>query len=293
MPKAEIMRILFGLLLMTVLAAACDNVVPTVTPERALSGPTLEASPTVLPFLPSAEPTMWVNQGQNDPTAAALPSGGDLPPLVIGTSDPGSAFQSIQVTSEDGTQLRGDLYPNLEGQRVPGVLMLAPGRAAWLDLPLRLQARGITVLSMDLRSEAAPDDLAAGDFRASLVALSEAGTVDPGRIAVIGAETGADLALAGCAANLLCDALVMISPLNREVSLGAIPAYNPRPLFLLAGDGDALFTVADALRGTASGPLRFEAVSGATRGTALLLAQPALTDAVIAWLEEQLANAAA
>ena len=148
MPKAEIMRILFGLLI-TVLAAACDNVVPTVTPERALSGPTLEASPTVLPFLPSAEPTMWVNQGQNDPTAAALPSGGDLPPLVIGTSDPGSAFQSIQVTSEDGTQLRGDLYPNLEGQRVPGVLRLAPGRAAWLDLPLRWQAPDFPLKAAD------------------------------------------------------------------------------------------------------------------------------------------------
>jgi hypothetical protein len=38
-------------------AAACDNIAPTLTPTRPISAPTLQASPTVLPFMPSDEPT--------------------------------------------------------------------------------------------------------------------------------------------------------------------------------------------------------------------------------------------
>lgn len=280
------MRLLIFLCL--ILIAACDNVAPTPTPTRALSAPTLEASPVLRPLAQEHEPTQFLSAGQNDPTAAALPRDSELPPLPVGTLVPGESRQPINVTAPDGSILTGDLYPTAPDARVPGILMLAPDRSAWLDLPLRLQAEGYTVLSMNAR-EVGNSTAATGDFSAMIEALSEVSSVDPGRIAVIGAESGADEALAGCAAQLLCDILVLFSPLDSALASDAILRYNPRPLFITAAQDDANFIVADRLRGSAQGTIGFEPIEGQGRGASLLQAQPALADSVIAWLQEQFA----
>ena len=87
--------------------------------------------------------------------------------------------------------------------------MLAADSADWLDLPLRLQNKGYTVLAMPLRPDVSGETVL-GDFEAMLQALAQVS--DPGHLAVIGAETGADMALAGCAVDPLCDALVLLTP---------------------------------------------------------------------------------
>lgn len=263
-------------------ACAAFEPPPTPTPTRALSGPTLEASPVVRGVVPTLPAVEYI--GQNDPTAAAMPSGGDLPPLIVGASADGSGAQAVQIAMGDGALIDGDLYPALSGERVPGILLLAPDRAAWLDLPLRLQAVGFTALTMDVR-----DVTNLGDFSVMLRSLSDAGTVDPASLAVVGAESGADLALSGCANDLLCDAVVLLTPTDPTALASAIQRYNPRPLFVAAGRDDAPgIATAGALAEAAFGAVQFEQVDGALRGAFLVQGSSTLGAAVIDWLEAQL-----
>ncbi len=264
--------------------AACDNVAPTLTPTRPLSGPTLESSPTVLPLLPAHEPTQFLYQGQDDPTAASLPRFAELPPLNSGTSEPGASHHTITVTAADGTQLPGDLYPNPGTSSQPGILLLAADNSAWLDFPLRLQAANYAILVMTPRATDGATTL--GDFEAMLRALGQVS--DPGHLAVIGAETGADMGLIGCAQEMLCDALVVLTPTDQVAAQAMIPRYNPRPLFVAAAKGDSGYGLAQFLRGAAQGDTGYADQSGSARGAALLQADSSLSDQIITWLGKQL-----
>lgn len=281
------MRQLFAVLCL-IAFAACDNIAPTLTPTRPISAPTLQASPTVLPFVPSDEPTQLLYVGQNDPTAAALPRDSELPPLLSGTLAPGESRQPIQVTAPDGTQLTGDLYVSPTQDLSPGILMLNADNEAWLDLPLRLQRRGYTVLVMPLRPGSTANSASMlGDFESMIRALAE--IADPGHLAVVGAEMGADIGLAGCAVEPLCDALVLLTPTSLDIAQNTIVRYNPRPIYLAVGQSDsANFGVVEYLRGSARGETGYDAVAGQAGGAALLQTDPPLTDRLIEWLGTQL-----
>jgi hypothetical protein len=251
--------------------------------------PPTPALPTPI-VLPTPLPTALRNPGQNDLTAASLPSGGALPPLPLAIPAAGAGGQAVQIVTGDGTLLIGDLYPDPGGRRVPAALLLALNRADWLDLPLRLQAAGYTALAVDLRagvSADAPPPL--GDFTAVMDALIEVATVDPGRVAVIGGGVGADAALAGCASDPRCDALALFG-VTPAVSTVALLQYAPRPLFLAQGSDAPGFLAAGQLRASARGPLRYEEVASMADGPALLQRQPALIDALIDWLRTALAS---
>ena len=271
------------------LFAACDNVAPTPTPTREMSAPTLQSSPTVLPFLQEQESTQLSFVGQNDPTAAALPRDSELPPLPLGTLAPGETRQPIEVTAPDGVQLSGDLYASPLGPTSPGILMLVTGEnAAWIDFPLRLQQQGYSVLAMPLRPDLISNSaVALGDFSAMIQALSQIS--DPGHLAVIGAEAGADVALAGCATEPLCDALALFSPTDEQIAQLTITNYNPRPIFLAVAQNDpASFGLVEYLRASARGEVGYEPAEGTERGAALLQARPSIGDALIEWLTLQL-----
>ena len=275
-------KILF-LLVSALFFAACDNPPPQLTPSYALSGPTLQPTDEFFPEVLTSEPTQRLFLGQNNATAASLPSGGELPPLALETSAVGSPRQSVQVTAGDGTLMVGDLYMAPGGDVAPGVVILAPDRTAWMDLPLRLQQAGFTAMAMDLRSGAA-----FGDVDAMLRALTQMALVDAGRMGIIGAEAAADLSLVACAQGSPCDALVMLSPVQQEIVNSAILEYNPRPLFMSAGEDDAAFGVTELLRASVRGTLGYEPVPGASRGAALIQEQPSLGDSIIEWLRTQL-----
>jgi dienelactone hydrolase len=274
------------LLFLVLLLAACDTPPSQITPSYELSGPTLEPSVEVFPEVQTSEPTQRLFLGQNNPTAAAMPSGGEMPPLVVGTMDVSNPRQPIQLTAGDGTLMDGDLYMALGESAAPGVLLLAPDRAAWLDLPLRLQNAGLTVLAMDLRPNAT-----AGDVDLMLRSLTQMELVDAAHIGIIGAEAGADLSMVACAQGSPCDALIMLSPVDEATVTGAILQYNPRPLFMSAGQDDAAFGVTELVRASARGDVTYETIPGAQRGAALLQASPALGDQIIEWLQVQLGAA--
>jgi hypothetical protein len=208
--------------------------------------------------------------------------------MAAGTIAPGQTRQPIQVTAPDGTQLAGDLYVSPTQTLSPGILMLAADNTAWLDLPLQLQSKGYVVLAMPLRPNTVPSsETARGDFEAGIQALAQ--VADPGHLAVVGAETGADVALAGCSAEALCKALALITPTDQQVAQLSITGYNPRPLFLAVSQTDnASFGIVENLRALARGEVGYEASDAQGRGAALLQARPAITDHLIEWLGTQL-----
>ncbi|NWG15365.1 MAG: hypothetical protein HXY41_01900 [Chloroflexi bacterium] len=267
------------LLAAALLLAACAPAAPTPTPTAALSGPTLEASPTFAPDSPADAPADLIYEGQNNPTAAALAPGAAMPPLVVSRSASGSAGQTVEITAEDGSLLFGDLYVNTT-VLAPGVLLLAEERSAWGDFPALLHANGLTVLVMSVRPAAA-----LADFRVMLQTLIN-GVADPARIGVVGAGQGADVALLGCAADLLCDAAALLSPSNTPSLVEAVRRFNPRPLFLTASQEDTeAFSAVQAAQAAATGEVLFQPFERAGSGTALLQNRPDLGNLILAWLQ--------
>jgi len=277
-------RVLLAPGVLLLLLAACDTLSPlTRTPTPPLSGPTLEASPIIRPYLPTEPPPGYVSSGQNDPTAAALPRDSDLPPLPVGTIVPGAGQQVVEITMGDGAFLSGDLYAG-GTERVPGVLVLATDRTAWSAFAAQTEGAGFTVLVMEVRDSASVDD-----FQVMLEAFTEVGTVDPASVGVVGGAETADLALLGCAANRLCDTVILLSPLQQDAALRALPLYNPRPLMVAASEDDAdSYAVAQAVQEAVTGEVLFQPFTSAGRGTAMLQARPDLADLMVAWLTRQL-----
>lgn len=275
----NIQRVTLFIMLMIFTGCSGSDSVPTVTPTVALSAPTLAPSPTVKVLTSDELYGDTSIGGQNNPVAAALPSGGELPPLFFGTIEP-AGTQTVQIVLADGSLVTGDLYA--EGDfRVPGVLLLAPDRVSWGLLPLQLHAAGLSVLVTDLPP-------AASDIETVLISFSELPVVDPARLAVIGADYGAGLALTGCAAYLACDALVLLSPDGRETLPGLMSSYNPRPLLIAVAEADAdAYLTSLALASAASHAQLLDYTTG--RGTGLLALYPDLVDKIVQWLPEQFA----
>lgn len=272
---------LCGLLVM----AACDDAgssssAPTVL--RTLTGPTIAPTEIFYPHPPTQVAFDQQDFGQSNPTAAALPADAALPPLAIGSSAPGSPQQHVQITAVDGTALDGDLYQSGQ-RRLPGLLMLAPDRAAWGDFPMKVYEAGYTVLVVNVR-ENAPDS----DFTVMMQSLNT-GEADPARLAVMGADTGADSALIGCAGDLLCDAVILLSPSGNDALLSAVTRYNPRPIFLSASQDDAAsYDMVQRLQTAANGSAFFQPLTSAGHGSDMLVNRPDLGDLIIQWLGQHI-----
>lgn len=270
------MRNLSRVAFLVIFLAGC---LPQDAAQAVTSTPSFVASPTVQ--IRNSEELYGdtVIGGQNNPTAAALPNSGSLPPQQIGTAQVGAA-QSVEIVLPNSQVVQGDLY--LAGDtlnRVPGVLLLNADRSAWGDLPRELQSAGYTALLVDSTA------LATEDLETLLESLSEIGAVDPGSIAVIGAESGADLAMLGCTIYPICDAAVLLSPRSQETLVNVLPNYNPRPLFVAAAQSDAegFGTAAALARNYADGSQFVEMASGS--GTGLLTLNSELAREIIAWLD--------
>jgi hypothetical protein len=278
MPKRATLVLSYALFVLL----ACDFFAPppTLTPTFGLSAPTLPPTQIVRGEVPTLPPQ---NLGMNDPTAAAVQSGGELPPLAVGTVANGEVKQPVQITSADGKLIQGSLY-SVGDTRVPGLLMIAPDSTAWLDLPLRLNAAGFTVLAVNLS-----DLNGLADFNVLLQSLISVPTTDPGTLGVIGAEGGADMALSGCAAAPLCDAVALVSPVDQQADMLAVGGFSPRPLFVAAGTNDSVSSaLASELANTTSGPKQLEQRPDSARGTQLIQNNPDIGDELIRWLQDQM-----
>lgn len=280
------MRKVIAALVVGGLLAGC-GVLPqaaTATPTRDFGGATVVPSPTVQirnsdELYGSDNPS----GGQNNPTAAALPNEGAMPPLPSGTQAANGASR-VQLVLEQGAIITGELYsPAGQIERSPGVLLLGRDPAAWQTLPADLLAEGFTVLNVASGSLQGTSDL-----DVLLTSLSEAGNVDPGRIAIIGADEAADTALLGCVSYAICDVVVLLSPQSQQTLLNVLPNYNPRPLFVAAAQNDITgFNTAAALaRSFADGSRFVQLATG--RGTTLLSLNSTLSQQIATWLVDTL-----
>ena len=263
----------------TILVSACDALPQaSFEPVRRLSAPTLAASPTVPIFNSDEIYGDTITDGQSDPTAQALPVDAPLPPLQSGLINEAGG-QSIQIILENAQLMDGELYENPDAGRVAGVLLLAPDRLTWGSLPADLYANGFTVLLVEM-----PTVARAADMDVLLTSLSEQGTVDPSRIAAIGAGEGADMALLGCAVYEICDAVVLLSPQNGEALVNVLPNFNPRPILVIAARNDTASYEAAARLSTAfaEGSQFMQPATG--QGTGLLALNSDLHSEIIRWL---------
>ena len=279
-----IRRLITGFLLSLMLPlAACNTLdAPTLTPTHGLTGPTIAPSPQIFTGPPTEGiPSQAGSIGQSDPTAAALPNQGALPPNALDAPEFG--HQLIEVIAQDGSLLSGELYQRAE-TRQPGILLLGLSAGAWGDFPAQLNAAGFTVLVMALREDGDETDVEV------MIDALVSGTADPAHIAAIGAGEGADLVLRGCAVNSACDTVILLSPLDAPELLNALAQFNPRPMMLAASEEDQeSFATAQALNDAATGDKLFQPLVSAGHGTALLNNRPDLVDLMIDWLRRQLA----
>ncbi len=276
MKRLLLLIYLFG----SVLLAACDTTPSaTVEPTYALSAPTLEATGVFYPRAPTSDSSEFQIAGQNDPTAAAVASGGELPPLPVGTTILGDPRQHVVITAGDGTQINASLYLPTGGEPAYPVLLLADSSDAWGSFPLQLLDEGLAVLSLELRPNAP-----LGDVLAAFNALLGLTNINVTAVGVVGAGAGADLALAACGGGIPCSALALISP--QTASEQGMFAYNPRPLFMAAASDDAAGTTAiNTLRAVARGTVEHPVVAGSGIGAALVANDPSLADRLAGWLQ--------
>lgn len=177
----------------------------------------------------------------------------------------------------DGCELEGLFYaPPKRG--APALICLhglGKDPSVWGDLPGRLQAEGYAVFSLRLRGhpekargkrnwlQMETDEFArmASDLEAARACLSRRREVDPARLALIGEEFGANLALAG-GTNPAFRAAALLTPrLDARGLKGPdlLEAFGARPVLALASADDAQGAKAlEALQAKAGGP--FEAV---------------------------------
>lgn len=277
----------FGLLmLMGAALAGCEALAaPTGTPLPTLSGPSI--APSAVPARPNPGellPEDFI--GISDPTAAALAPDAALPPLPNPNATAEGLRQPIEITALDGSLLTGDLFM-VALERQPGVLLLAEDRLFWGDFPARLAEAGFTALAMDLRAES-QDPLA--DFEVMVLSLTS-GLIQPDRLAVVGANAGADLALLGCGAEPLCDAAALLSPASGQDPAIAMGNYGPRPIFITASQEDeAAFARATALQAAAQGQAFFQPLQGAGTGTDILFNREDVADLLTQWLQRTLSG---
>lgn len=266
------------------LLAACSGASdPTPIPTFALSGPTLEPSPTIQ-FLSSGELYVDITpEGANNPASAALPSGQYQPPLLAAPVDlSGAREATFQLTN--GVTLNGVVQEAVSDQRAPGVLLLGPRAANWGELPSRLAGLGFTVAAVSMTRF----DFNAAEVATLLETVALLRSVDPSRLAIVAELEAADWALEGCGLSGLCKALVILSPTNRARAEASMPRFAPRPLLISAAEDDVQsFPIALALSAQAATSIQYvPAPTG--RGAALLGIAPTLEFQLIAFLQASL-----
>jgi len=166
---------------------------------------------------------------------------------------------------------------------LPGIMLLNPPDADWLNFPQILRDRGFTVIVFTVDASITSEGISR-----MVGAFSQSDSVDPAIIGVVGAGTAADLALLGCAIQPLCDAVTLISPIGGQTLFNVMPDYIPRPLLIVVGEEDSISVTAANLVANAGGNLAtLNPLPGSERGTELLSTQPELASTIIDWFEIQ------
>jgi pimeloyl-ACP methyl ester carboxylesterase len=212
-----------------------------------------------------------------------------LPLLLLALSTAASAG-TISLKAADGVTVQADAA----GSGTTG-LVLVPGdgrlRGDWADAVASLARRGHQVVALDLRK--AGTDPVDEATRAAMVQEVKAAADwlrahGATRVVLVGADSGASIALAAAAGDPNIQNVVMLSPRLSTPGIrltDALTAYGARPLLLVTSTGDTTgVRAAGALGDRATGAHRVELVEGTATGAQLLRQTPALEGLLLSWV---------
>lgn len=241
---------------------------------------------------------------------ASCRANGDADASVVGrgTGSIVTAVQSgseeVRFTTTDGIVIAGTLYE--AGSNAPAVLCLhqwRSDRSSFATLAKKLQSEGFTVLTIDMRGYGGstktsdgrsirPDRKAGADIEAALKFLRGRGTVDDGRIGIIGASYGSSNAVIHAAEDKTIRALVLLSPglnyFNELPTEAPVAQYRGRPMLVVASSEDlrSVETV-NAYREIDAG-IESQMYDDAGHGTDILDAEVGLDRAILGFMKKNL-----
>lgn len=230
--------------------------------------------------------------------AAACSPGGAERTVAGAPSGPGDVGV-VRIAGADGLLLVGDLAGVVPGREQPGVLllhMLGSNRFSWAPLVDALVARGYVTLAIDLRGHGDTGgdvdwDRARDDVAAALDYLATHEGVDGGRLAVVGASIGANLALVLAAGHPEVRAVVALSPgidYRGVETTAAMGGLAGRVVWLLASRGDGYSAESVRTLGGVDPEAVVTILPGDAHGTAMFRADVTLGGRIAEFLDRAL-----
>lgn len=199
---------------------------------------------------------------------------------------------TLTLKTTDGVTIAAESY----GSGQHGVVLLhedGSDRSGWAELATTLAKNDCLVVAVDLRGHGASkgtiDDESypkmVADAKAALTWLDGKGVKD---VSVVGAEFGANLALAVAAANPDVDSVALLSPALSAKGLrvsSALEGLGARPVLLIATrDDPASARAASLIHDKAAGPKHLAVYDGNAKGRKMLNTAPALEGLLLSWI---------
>lgn len=216
------------------------------------------------------------------------------------------AAQRLSARTEDGVTIAATWYEP-SSRPAPAVIlvhMLNRSRREWDGVAQRLASEGIGALAIDLRGHGesgggpavtngeADYSSMVLDIKAARRMLAQRGGVQPGRVGIVGASLGANLAALAAAADTSIASVALLSPSLDYRGLrieAAVRKIGARPVLLVASDDDPYAgRSARDLQKAGDGLRELLTVSQAGHGTAMLAREPNLLGALVDWFRRTL-----
>jgi dienelactone hydrolase len=222
----------------------------------------------------------------------------------------------VSFATSDGVTISASFYHPAGGAKLPAVILLHQNksdRSSWAQLVPKLMANNYCALALDLRGHGASTNFSGrtrvvadftdadysamiNDVRAAAQWLSRRKDVNAGRLGIVGASIGANLAMQYAAEDRNVRTVIMMSPGLNYRSLEVLPyldAYDKRALFMVVSQGDdysyqSCLTIKK--EATKASPLKLKVYDGTVHGTGLFDAHIGLDEIFVAWLLNHLVN---
>ncbi|RME86424.1 MAG: alpha/beta fold hydrolase, partial [Caldilineae bacterium] len=202
----------------------------------------------------------------------------------------------IGMVTEDKVQIQGTYYsPGVVG--APGILllhMLGGQRSDWEELARALQAQGYGVLAIDLRGHGQSGGerdytRMIRDAKIGVTYLRAREEIDDGRLVIMGASIGANIALNYAARDPAIAAAVLLSPgldYHGVTTEEAVQEYGDRPLLIVASEEDAYAAESARRLATLAPSVELIMLQGQGHGTGMLGRENGLEERLFGWLAE-------
>jgi dienelactone hydrolase len=222
-----------------------------------------------------------------------------LPPWTASAS----THQDVHFVTEDGVSIAATLYlPSRPGPAVVLIHMQTRSRQDWEAVGPALADAGLVALAIDLRGHGASDPRPVGpgakdggiaaDLRAARSYLATRRDVTPGKLGLLGASIGANLAVVAAAADPTVRSIALLSPgldyqgLRTQANLNR---YGDRPALLVGSREDSYVMITlRRLSGEGTGLREQLVLDGAGHGTTMLARHPGLVGVLVDWFKRTL-----